>query len=126
MRKHDPEMKGVIDQAYDLVQKILRWRNMRLEKSLHIKYEPNKSASQSQLEAILADVVEPIQQVEEVLKLHYISDSLAAELPMIGVENIDLSWEEKDNIKVKADIEHKKRLKEQKEMQLHVETKNKR
>jgi hypothetical protein len=122
MKKFSDKVKQVADNAKDLIEKILRWRAMELDRLLHIKYEPGKHNSKSHFEAIMGDVNEDPKKVEEMLKLHELSGKLLEEkLFLEGFSDIDLSDEQK------AEIEHKKKLKKMREAQMHLEmTKNKR
>ncbi len=111
MRKFSDKIVQVAGSAKDLIEKIIRWRAMQLDRLLHVKYEPNKNTSLSQLEAIFADVNEDPQKIQEQLKIQ----SLAENISLSGIDSIEISDEER------AEIEYKKRLKQQREMQAFSE-----
>ncbi len=110
MKKFSDKFKHIADEATDLIEKIMRWRQMKLDELLHVKYEPHKKTAKSQFDAILADVNENPQKVEEVLKIHSITDSITRDNIIEALNEITLTDDEK------AEIEHKKRLKKQKEI----------
>jgi hypothetical protein len=113
MKKYNEKVVKIIGEAKDLIEKILRWRKIQLDRILHVKYEPHKSSSQSQFEAIMADVNEGQEKVTEYLKIQSLAEGISVE----GLDTVGLSYDEK------AEIEHKKKLKQQKEMQLHMHNK---
>lgn len=121
MKKFNKKIVEVADAAKDLIEKILRWRDMEMDRLLHIKYEPHKSSAKSHFEAIMMDVNESGVKVEEYLKIQQLAEGLHAEIPNLDlISEIELSDDER------ADIEHKKRLKKQKEMQIFLDSKTKR
>lgn len=120
-KKFSKKIIETLGEAKELVEKILRWRQMKLDEVLRVKYEPHKQASRSHFEAIMADVNEPQKQVEEAMRLFEISEGLASELPLMDtLYEMEISDEEK------AEIEYKKKLKQQREIQAHLDFKNKR
>ncbi len=114
MRKFSEKIVKAIGEAKDLVEKIMRWRQMQLDEILHVRYEPNKKSAKSQFQAILADVNEDPQKIEEAMKLFEISEGLAGEVPLM-----DALYEMEITDEQRAEIEHKKKLKQQREMLLH-------
>ena len=117
MKKYNEKVVKVINEAKDLVEKIMRWRKMQLDRILHVKYEPHKSSSQSHFEAVMADVNESRERVEEVFKIQSIAEHISENNLIEGLDNIDLSYDEK------VSVEQKKRLKQQKEMHMHMQNK---
>ncbi len=105
----------VAESARELIEKILRWRRMELDRLMHVKYEPHKASSRSQFDAIMADVNEDHEKVTEMLKIQALAESISENNLVAGLDAIDLNYDEK------ARVEHKKELKRQKEMQNFME-----
>jgi hypothetical protein len=114
MAKFSKKVTGIIDEAKDLVEKILRWRQLQLDRILHVKYEPHKASSRSQFEAIMMDVNESEIKVEEYLKIQSLAEEISGQNLIGALDAVDLSYDEK------ALLEHKKKLKKEKEMQIHT------
>lgn len=120
MEQIKDRIKSVANEAKDLIEKILKWRAMKLNPPPHIKYEPHKTGHSKHLDAIMADVNEDPRSVESALKMYALADEISVK--EIGLTNIlgnlniaesELSTEEK------AKIEHEKMLKKQREMQIY-------
>lgn len=120
MKKFSEKIVKVAGEAKELIEKIMRWRAMELDRLLRVKYEPHKPSAKSHFEAIMADVNEEHLKVEEMLKLHALAEEISGNKLVEGFDKIDISDAER------AQIEYQKELKRQKEMQISMEMKNKR
>jgi len=116
MRKFSDRIIKTATEAKDLIEKILRWRRMKLDEMLHVRYEPQKQSGKTHFEAISADVNEPLHEIETTLKMFALAEDISSELPMMEtLSEIDLTDVQK------AEIEHKRKLKQQREQFAHNE-----
>lgn len=83
------KFKETLTEKPEVKTQITEWNGMELDENLHVKYDPTERSSKSQLEAILADINEASQHVEENLNKEY-------DLKNLALKNLDFLGELKD------------------------------
>jgi len=115
MANNKEKLSKIFSTALELLSKIFRWRSEKLDKNMHVKYDPNSKSAKSQLEAILADINENPQAVQETLKMAYLAENFSS-TPGTGFENIELSTKGDTD----KEVNHRKKLKEEQETRSHL------
>ncbi len=116
--KDDDIYKPVINSTKPpIAEEIDEWQSVPVDKKSHIKYQPNKPDSRSQLEAILNDINEDPRVTEENLNKSYMKEELLSGFAGIGDfsgmgggENADLDSLNKKDSKFTKDERRKKEV----------------
>ncbi len=115
------KLKNTLGQKPEIKPQINNWQNHELDENLHVKYDPTEKRSVSHLDAILADINESSQQVEEHLNKEYELKNLALQnLNFLGdLADIGLGLNFLNKDEAEKERKHREELKRERENLSH-------